>query len=73
MRYDHIQCIPNFFLFSVYFQGLFQQFLEMAPDQNSEKMIDLTSKLGKINDIEHNKSKKIYPQNQIILDCIMQG
>ena len=36
-----------------------------------EKMINLTSKLGEINDIEHNKHSKIYPQNQVILDCIM--
>ena len=36
-----------------------------------EKMIDLTSKLGEINDIEHNKGSKIYPQNQVFLDCIM--
>ena len=34
-------------------------------------MIDLISKLGKINNIEHNKGSKIYPQNQVILDCIM--
>ena len=27
-------------------------------------MIDLTAKLGEINDIEHNKGSKIYPQNQ---------
>ena len=33
-------------------------------------MIDLTSKLGEINDIEHNKDSKIYPQNQVILDLI---
>ena len=33
-------------------------------------MIDLTSKLGEINDIIHNKGIKIYPQNQVILDCI---
>ena len=51
-------------------QGLFQQFWEKAPGQNWEKMIDLT-KLGEINDIEHNKGSKIYPQNQVILDCIM--
>ena len=36
-----------------------------------DKMIDLTSKLGEINNIEHNKGSKIYPQNQVILDCIM--
>ena len=54
-------------------QGLFQQFWEKAPGQNWEKMIDLTSKLGEINDIEHNKGSKIYPQNQVtcILDCII--
>ena len=34
-------------------------------------MINLTAKLGEINDIEHNKGSKIYPQNQVILDCIM--
>ena len=34
-------------------------------------MIDLTSKVGEINDIEHNKGSKIYPQNQVILDCII--
>ena len=34
-------------------------------------MIDLTAKLGEINDIEHNKGSKIYPQNQVISDCIM--
>ena len=28
---------------------------------------DLKSKLGEINDIEHNKGSKIYPQNQVIL------
>ena len=52
-------------------QGSFQQFWEKAPGQNWEKMIDLTSKLGEIKDIEHNKGSKIYPQNQVILDCIM--
>ena len=36
-----------------------------------KKMIDLTSKLGEINDIEHNKGSKIHPQNQVILGCIM--
>ena len=51
-------------------QGFFQQFWKKAPGQNWEKMIDLTDKLGEINDVEHNKGK-IYPQNQVILDCIM--
>ena len=40
---------------------------EKAPGQNREKMIGLASKLGEINDIEHNKGSKIhvYPQNQV--------
>ena len=29
--------------------------------------------LGEIKDIEPNKGSKIYPQNQIILDCIMSS
>ena len=48
-----------------------QQFWEKAPTQNWEKMMDLTSKLGEINDIEHSKGSKVYPQNQVIFDCIM--
>ena len=52
-------------------RGFFQQFWEKSLGQNCEKMIDLTSKLGEINDIEHNKGSNIYPQNQVILDCIM--
>ena len=47
-------------------QGFFQQCWEKAPGQNWEKMINLTSKLGVINDIEHNKGSKIFPQNQVI-------
>ena len=39
-------------------QGLFQQVWEKAPGQNWEKKIDLTSKLGEINDIEHYKGSK---------------
>ena len=34
--------------------GLFPAILEKAPGQNWEKMIDLTSNVGEINDIEHN-------------------
>ena len=34
-------------------------------------MIDLTSKLGEMKDIENNKGSKIHPQNQVILDCFM--
>ena len=54
-------------------QDFFQQFWEKAPGQYWEKMIDLTSKLGEINDIEHNKGSEIYPQNQVILDCFMSS
>ena len=36
-----------------------------------EKIINLTAKLGEINNIVHNKGSKIYPQNQVILDCNM--
>ena len=51
---------------------LFQQFWERTPGKNWDKLIDLTSKIGEINDIEHiDKGSKIYPRNQIILDCIM--
>ena len=52
-------------------QGFFKQLWEKAPGQNWGKLIDFTSKLGKINGIEHNKGSKIYPQNQVILDCFM--
>ena len=54
-------------------QGFFQQFWEKAPGQNLEKMIDLTTTLGEINDIQHNKGSKIYPQNQVILDWNMSS
>ena len=37
------------------------------------KMIDLTSKLREFTNIEYNKCSKIYPQNQVILDCIMSS
>ena len=47
-------------------QGFFQQFWEKAPGQIREKMTDLTSKLGEINNIEYNKDSKTYPQNKVI-------
>ena len=61
----------EFFIPPSHLQGFFQQFWEKAPGQNWEKMIDLTLKLGEINDIEHYKGSKIYPHSQVILDCIM--
>ena len=39
-------------------QGFFQQFLEKAHSKKWEKMIDLTSKWGEINDKENNKGSK---------------
>ena len=53
------------------FWDFFQQFWEKALGQNWEKKIDLTAKLGEINNIEHNKCSKIYSQNQVILESIM--
>ena len=50
---------------------LFPAILGKGPWPKLAKMIDLTVKLGEVNDIEHNKGSKIYPQNQVILDCIM--
>ena len=55
------------------FSGLFLAILEKGPWPKLEEMIDLTSKLGEINDIEHNKGSKIYPQNQVNLVCIMSS
>ena len=52
-------------------QGFFQQFWEKAPGQNWEKMINLTTKLGEINNIDHNKANKIYPRNQVILEIVL--
>ena len=40
--------------------GLFSAISGKAPGLNWEKMVDLTSKLGEFNDIEHNKGSKIY-------------
>ena len=51
--------------------GPFPAILGKGPWPKLGKMIDLTLKLGEINDIEHNKGSKIYPQNQVIFDCIM--
>ena len=35
------------------------------------KIINLLSKLGKVINIKHNYGSKIYPKNQVILDCFM--
>ena len=49
--------------------GPFPAILGKAPGKRWEKKIDLTSKLGEINNIEYYKGSKIYPLNQVILDC----
>ena len=54
-------------------QGFFQQFWEKALGQNWEKMVDLTSKLGEINDIEHNMGSKIYPQIKLFYIVLCQA
>ena len=50
---------------------LFPAILGKGPSPKLGKNDRLNSKIGEINDIEHNKGSKIYPQNQVILDCIM--
>ena len=56
------------------FSGPFPAILGKGPwPKLGKKKIYLTSKLGEINDIEHYKGSKIYPQNQVILDCLMQN
>ena len=67
---DWVIVTITFFLLKNY-QGFIQQYPEKVPCQNWEKMIDLTLKLGKINNIEHNNWSKLYPLNQVILDCFM--
>ena len=52
-------------------QGFFQQFWGKGPCAKLGKMFDLTSKLGENYSIEHKKGCIIYPQNLVILDCIM--
>ena len=54
-------------------QSFYSAIWGKGPRPKYEKKIILTSKLGEINDIEHNKGSKIYPQNQVILDCIMSS
>ena len=62
---------PFYTGFTVYYPGLFPAILGKGPWPKLGKMINLTSNLGETNGIEHNKGSKIYPQNQVILDCIM--
>ena len=61
-----------FFYFHSVLYMVFPAILGKAPWPKFGKTIDLTSKLGEINDIEHNKGSKIYPQDHF-LDCIMSS
>ena len=65
------EALPMAMLFV--YSGLFPAILGKGPWPKLGKNIDLTSKLGEINNIEHNKGSKIYPQNQVILDCTMSS
>ena len=58
---------------SIHNRALSKNFGKIPLAKIGKKIIDLTSKLGEINDIENNKGSKIYPQNQVILDCIMSS
>ena len=51
--------------------GPFPAILGKGPWPKLGKKDRLNIKLGEINDIEHYKGSKIYPQNQVNLDCIM--
>ena len=52
--------------------GLYPAIYGKGPMTKLEKKFTaLTTKLGEINNIEHNKCSKIYPRNKVILVCIM--
>ena len=53
------------------FRAFSSNFGKRPPAKIGKKMINLKARLGEINNIVHNKCSKIYPQNQVILDCIM--
>ena len=58
----------------LYFRAFSSNFEKRPLAKFEKKMINLTSKLGEINNTEqHNKGSKIYPQNKVILDCIMSS
>ena len=59
--------LPNFY----HVTGLYPAIWGKGPWLKLGKIIDLMLKLGKINDIKHNNGSKVYPQNQVILDCFM--
>ena len=67
----HLNLAGDSFLSSL--SGLFPAILGKGPLQKLGKNDRLNIKLVKINDTEHNKDSKIYPQNQVILDCIMSS
>ena len=55
----------------LFIPGFYPAILGKGPWPKLGKMINLTSKLGEVNDIEHNKGSKILPRNQVIIDCFM--
>ena len=57
-------------IFSFY-SGLFPAILGQGPWPKLGKNDELNIKIGRNYDMEHNKGSKIYPQNQVIIDCIM--
>ena len=61
---NSLTCVPTT-------SGLYPASLGKGPWPKLGKMINLTSKLGKITYIKHNHGSKVHPQNQVILDCFM--
>ena len=63
----------HFFFFAslMISSGLFPAILGKGLGHNWEKNDRFNIKIGRNNNIEHDTGSKIYPQNQVILDCIM--
>ena len=53
--------------------SIFTVFLKNRNFISKIRISNITDYAALINDIECNKDSKIYPQNQIILDCIMSS
>ena len=71
VTFSQLQLVSGFSL--LYKSGLFlsSNFGKRLRAKIGKKMIDLTLKLGEINDIECRKGSKLYLQNQVILRCII--
>ena len=70
---DAYNYIPKMVVRRVMTKALSSNFGKRPLAKIGEKMIDLSSKFEEINDIICKKGSKIYPQNQVILDCIMSS